>query len=68
MRVFFKRKLIKIGDSVGIVIPADIVRTYDLEAGNAITFIADTYYEPDGVIALDIMGRQGTELHKYLDG
>jgi antitoxin component of MazEF toxin-antitoxin module len=66
MRVFLRRKLIKIGDSVGIIIPADIIKTYEMEAGDPITFIADVTYEGK-ILAIDIEGRHGSELHQYLD-
>jgi len=63
---FYKRKLIQMGDSVGITIPADVVYTYDLKPGDTITIILDSDID-DYFFFMDIkQDRKREELWKIM--
>lgn len=58
----FERKILKVGDSLGITLPDIIVKTYDLKKGTKIYLIADGLEDVDGFLLIDIMGRNINEL------
>lgn len=65
MPTMSKRRVLEIGDSLGITIPKDIINSYLLKKGDNITVIADAL-DVDGFIVVDIKGRGVQELWKLL--
>lgn len=61
MPTIFKRKILKVGDSLGLTIPDSIVKTYGLKRGDKISVISDALDE-DGLLVIDIKGRTNEEL------
>jgi antitoxin component of MazEF toxin-antitoxin module len=64
--VFYKRKVIEIGDSLGITIPKDVAFTYDLKAGTYMTIIFDQESDDDYLVILDMKNRDRDELWKLM--
>ncbi len=65
MPTIFKRKVLKVGDSLGLTIPDSIVKTYDIKRGDKISVISDSLDE-DGLLVLDIRGRSNEELWEII--
>ena len=59
--VFYRRKVIEIGDSVGITIPKDVAYTYDLKPGTYMTIIFDQDSDDDYLVILDMMKDRGRD-------
>jgi len=65
MPTIFKRKVLKVGGSLGLTIPDSIVKTYDLKRGDEISVVSDGLDE-DGLLVIDIKGRTNEELWKII--
>jgi len=66
MATIFSRKVLQIGDSLGITIPEEIIKTYNLKKGNKIFLIADGLDDADGFLLVDLMGRELGEIWKLM--
>jgi antitoxin component of MazEF toxin-antitoxin module len=70
-RLFVPRKITKIGDSTGMTLPPDLLRTYNLKEGDTVTLIFDSEIDAtlgdNSILAIDLKGRSGAELWKMLD-
>jgi len=66
MATIFGRKMLQIGDSLGITIPEEIIKTYNLKKGNKIFLIADGLDDADGFLLIDLMDRDINELWKLM--
>ena len=53
MPVVFKRKISKVGTSLGVTIPTDILKSYGLKAGDEIFIVSDAL-ESDDFILIDL--------------
>lgn len=65
MPTIFKRKVLKIGGSLGLTIPDSIIKTYGIKQGDKINVISDGLDE-DGLLVIDIKGRGNDELWKII--
>ena len=63
MPLIIKRKLLQIGDSLGITIPEDVINSYRLKKGDRIYIITDAV---DGFIIVDLENRSVEELWKTI--
>jgi len=65
MPLIIKRKIVRVGDSLGLTIPKFIVDTYDLKKGEAIFLITDAVDEK--FLLIDLKKRSKQELKKIVD-
>jgi antitoxin component of MazEF toxin-antitoxin module len=65
MPTFFHHKIIRVGDTLGMVIPKDVINSYLLKKGKPITIIND-YLEAHGFLIIDLEERSVEELWKIL--
>ena len=65
MPTFFQRKILKVGDSVGITIPNDIVKSHDIKKGHIIKIVTDGT-EHEGILLIDLRNRSNEELWKII--
>jgi len=63
MPVMFKRKILQVGDSLGITIPEDIVKSYNIKRGEIHHVISDVV---DGFLLVDLEGRSVDKLWKEI--
>jgi len=66
MATIFKRKVLQVGDSLGITIPETIAKTYKIEKGATIYLVADGTDDVDGFLLVDLMGRDRDEIWKLM--
>jgi len=59
-----KRRIVGVGDSLGITIPKDIAETYNLKKGNIIYIITDAIEED--FLLIDLKKRSKEELLKLI--
>ena len=65
MPVISKRKLIKIGDSIGITIPKDFLDTYSLKRGDVVKIVSDPHDEV-ALLLVDLNDRTNEEILRML--
>jgi len=65
MTTLFKRKILQVGDSLGITIPEEVVLTYKVKKGQQIYLMTDAFDE-EGFIVIDVLGRNRDEIWKLL--
>lgn len=66
MPLTFKRKIIQVGSSLGVTIPADIINSYNLKKGDWINILSDAV-DREGFITIDLRGRDKKELWRILN-
>ena len=64
MPILFKRKILQIGDSIGVTIPEEIVKTYKLKKGEDVYLITDGI---EGFCLIDLMRQTRDEIWKMLE-
>ena len=65
MTTLFKRKVLRIGDSLGITIPEEIIQTHKVKKGQEAYIMTDAIDE-EGFIVIDLLGRGRDEIWKLL--
>ena len=65
MTTLFKRKVLRVGDSLGITIPDEVVQTHKIKKGQQIYIMTDVIDE-EGFIVVDVFGRGRDEIWKLL--
>lgn len=70
VRLSIPRKIIKVGDSIAITLPKDMMDTYNLKVGDDVTIIIDreidNILDDDYIIVID-MKHRGEAIYKKLD-
>lgn len=70
-RLFIRRKITKMGDSLGMSLPKDLVNTYNLKEGEYLTIIFDADMDSSMgdhyLMVVDLKGRKGDDLWTTLD-
>lgn len=66
MPVLFERKITKIGTSLGITIPTDILKSYNLKAGDSIFIVSDAL-DSDDFILVDLRHKNKDDVLKMFD-
>jgi len=61
----FKRKILKIGDSLGITIPKPILKGNDVKKGMSVYMMTDVLDE-EGFLVVDLKGRSWKEIYRLL--
>jgi len=64
--IFSKRKILKVGDALGITIPKSIIVTHSLKKGDRISVISDVVDYADGLVVIDLKGRSVEELWELM--
>jgi len=67
MTTLFKRKVLRVGGSLGITIPEEVISTYKVKKGQNLYIMTDAIDE-EGFIVIDLMGRNRDEIWKLLKG
>lgn len=61
--VIFKRKVLKVGDSLGITIPEDVCTSYEIKKGQVIYLVIGTI---DGYLLVDLQHKKIGEILKEI--
>lgn len=64
MVVMFKRKILQVGDSLGITIPDDIVKTYKIKKGEKRFVVSGVV---DGFLLVELAGKSRDEIWRELN-
>jgi len=62
----FKRKIIKVGSTLGITIPKPFIDRFSLKKGNQVNLVSDALDYEDFII-IDLHGRDKKELLRILN-
>ena len=65
MTILFKRKVLQVGDSLGITIPEEMVQTHKIKKGQEVYIMTDAI-EEEGFIVVDLLNRSRDEIWKLL--
>ena len=65
MTTLFKRKVLQVGDSLGITIPEEVVQTHKIKKGQYVYIMTDAIDE-EGFVIIDVLNRSRDEIWKLL--